>query len=49
MNGVYKLRLESKQCLLTSTTEDTSSEFGTERMGHLNMNDLKKIRDGAVT
>ncbi|GBP81290.1 Retrovirus-related Pol polyprotein from transposon TNT 1-94 [Eumeta japonica] len=49
MNGVYKLRLESKQCLLTSTTEDTSSEVWHRRMGHLNMNDLKKMRDGAVT
>ncbi|GBP51181.1 Retrovirus-related Pol polyprotein from transposon TNT 1-94 [Eumeta japonica] len=49
MNGVYKLRLESKQCLLTSTIEDTSSEVWHRRMGHLNMNDLKKMRNGAVT
>ncbi|GBP56124.1 Retrovirus-related Pol polyprotein from transposon TNT 1-94 [Eumeta japonica] len=49
MNGVYKLRLESKQCLLTSTTEDTSSEVWHRRMGHLKMNHLKKMRDGAVT
>ncbi|KAJ8711665.1 hypothetical protein PYW08_006955 [Mythimna loreyi] len=48
MNGVYKLRLESKQCLFTSPTEDTSSEVWHRRMGHLNMNDLKKMKDGAV-
>ncbi|GBP41071.1 Retrovirus-related Pol polyprotein from transposon TNT 1-94 [Eumeta japonica] len=35
MNGVYKLRLESKQCLLTSTTEDTSSEVWHRRMVHV--------------
>ncbi|GBP23694.1 Nucleolar protein 9 [Eumeta japonica] len=32
MNGVYKLRLE-RQCLLTSTTEDTSSEVWTQKNG----------------
>ncbi|CAK1550160.1 unnamed protein product [Leptosia nina] len=49
INGLYKLRLENEQCLFTSSIASTSSEVWHRRMGYLNMNDLKKMRDGVVT
>ena len=48
IDGVYKLRLENQQCLFTSTSV-VSDVTWHRRMGHLNVNDLNKMRDGAVT
>lgn len=47
-DGVYKLVIEHIQCLFTSSPT-VSSEVWHRRLGHLNLNDQKKMRDGAVT
>ncbi|XP_045447465.1 uncharacterized protein LOC123655756 [Melitaea cinxia] len=45
INGVYKLSYEKPQCLFTYV----NSEIWHRRMGHLNINDLNKMKNGAVT
>lgn len=47
-DGVYKLRLDKQQCLFTSAAT-LSDVTWHRRMGHINVNDLNKMRDGAVT
>lgn len=46
-DGVYKLKLDKQQCLFTSAT--VSDVTWHRRMGHINVIDLNKMRDGAVT
>lgn len=47
IDGVYKLAMQYKQCLFTSSA--ISSEVWHRRMGHINMNDLNIMKEGAVT
>lgn len=47
-DGVYKLLMEHKQCLFTSSTPSVNSEVWHRRLGHLNINDQNKMKNGAV-
>lgn len=47
-DGVYKMDIERSQCLFTPSSE-VSSEIWHRRLGHLNINDQNKMKDGAVT
>lgn len=49
IDGVYKLNVKHKHdCLFTTTSDDMKSELWHRRMGHLNSNDLNKMKEGAV-
>ncbi|GBP14615.1 Retrovirus-related Pol polyprotein from transposon TNT 1-94 [Eumeta japonica] len=48
IDGMYKVNTENRHCLFTSPSA-VSSEVWHRRLGHLNSNDLNKMKDGAVT
>lgn len=49
VDGVYKLDVEHKPCLFTSSSVTVNSEVWHRRLGHINMNDMNKMKNGAVT
>lgn len=47
VDGVYKIHAQNVKCLLTSNTTNSAMTWH-RRLGHINYNDLCKMRDGIV-